>query len=261
MTSLTLHPTSLWHVVEHHIRRTRRSWAGLVLSGVLNPVFTMLALGYGIGSQIDDTTSLGTADYLHFVGPGVLAGTAFLQGGFTALWPTMSAIRWEGAYQNVVRTPASAAEALTGHLLWIALRIAFSSSLFLVVLLIGIGWSGSLALFTPLIAAVTAVSAAAPICAFTARRDNDKGFALVSRLIVTPLFVFSGTFTSIESFPQWVQVIIKLFPSYHGVTLTRALINETASLSSSFVHLAIIAIWVGGGWFVAVIGFQKALTP
>lgn len=261
MTSLTLHPTSLWHVVEHHIRRTRRAWAGLLLSGVLNPVFTMLALGYGIGSQIDDTTSLGTPDYLHFVGPGVLTGAAFLQGGFTALWPTMSAIRWEGAYQNVVRTPASAAEALTGHLLWIALRITFSSSLFLVVLLIGIGWSGPLSLLTPLVAAITAVSAAAPICAFTARRDNDRGFSLVSRLIVTPLFVFSGTFTSVDSFPEWVQFVIKLFPSYHGVALTRGLINETADLPSALGHLAIIALWVGVGWFVAVAGFRKALTP
>lgn len=261
MTSFALHPTSLWHVVEHHIRRTRRAWAGLLLSGVLNPVFTMLALGYGIGSQIDDTTVLGTTDYLHFVGPGVFAGAAFLQGGFTALWPTMSSLRWEGTYQNVVRTPASATDTLTGHLLWIAVRLILSSSLFLVVLLIGIGWRGPWSLLTPVVAAATAVSAAAPISAFTASRDNDKGFSLVSRLVITPLFVFSGTFTSVNSFPEWVQSVIKIFPAYHGIELSRNLINQTASLSESIGHLAVIALWVVAGWMAAVIGFRRALTP
>jgi lipooligosaccharide transport system permease protein len=261
MTALALHPSSLWHVVEHHIRRTRRAWAGLLISGVLNPVFTMLALGFGIGSQIEDTTSLGTPDYLHFVGPGVLAGSAFLQGGFTALWPTMSALRWEGAYQNVVRTPASAAEVLTGHLLWIALRLVFSSSLFLVVLLIGIGWSGPLALLVPFVAALTAVAVAAPICAFTASRETDKGFALVSRLIITPLFVFSGTFTSVDSFPSWMQGLVKAFPSFHGIELTRNLINVSGTPSTMLVNLAVLALWTFAGWYLAVLGFQKALTP
>lgn len=261
MTAFALHPTSLWHVVEHHIRRTRRAWAGLLLSGVLNPIFTMLALGVGIGSQINDTTSLGTDGYLEFVGPGVLAGAAFLQGGFTSLWPTMSHLRWEGSYQNVVRTPCSAAEVLTGHLLWIGLRIVFSSSLFLVILLVGIGWGGPSALLAPFAAALTAIAVAAPLCAFTARRETDKGFALVARLVMTPLFVFSGTFTSVESFPGWMQAVVGLFPAFHGIELTRQLINGSGSLATGLGHLLVLGIWLGAGWFMAVLGFQKALTP
>lgn len=261
MTALTLHPNSLWHVVEHHLRRTRRSWAGLLLSGVLNPIFTMLALGVGIGSQIDDTTSLGTDDYLAFVGPGVLAGSAFLQGGFTALWPTMSQLRWEGAYQNVVRTPASAAEVLTGHLLWIGLRLAISSSFFLAVLLIGIGWTSAWALLVPLVGSLTAISAAAPVAAFTASRETDKGFALISRMIITPLFVFSGTFASVESFPGWMQLVVKVFPAFHGIELTRTLVLGSAELWSAVGHLAVLALWMLGGWVLGVRGFQKALTP
>lgn len=221
----------------------------------------MLALGVGIGSQIDDTSSLGTTGYLEFVGPGVLAGSAFMQGGFTALWPTMSQLRWEGAYQNVVRTPASAAEVLTGHLLWIGLRIAFSSSLFLAVLLVGIGWAGPLSLLVPLVAALTAVSVAAPISGFTARRESDRGFALIARMVITPLFVFSGTFTSVDSFPEWMQVVVKVFPAFHGVELTRMLVNGTGEFGQGLVHLGVLALWIIAGWFMAIAGFQKALTP
>lgn len=232
-----------------------------MLSGIVNPIFTMLALGVGIGSQISDTSSLGTDGYLEFVGPGVLAGSAFLQGGLTALWPTMSQLRWEGAYQNVVRTPASAADVLTGHLLWIGVRLTFSSAIFLIVLTVGVGWNGPLALLAPFIAASTAISMAAPVSAFTARRETDKGFALISRLIITPLFVFSGTFTSVESFPEWMQWIIRVFPAYHGIEMTRMAINGVGSLTAGVGHFAVVAVWIAGGWLVAVRGFEKALTP
>jgi len=173
----------------------------------------------------------------------------------------MSQLRWEGAYQNVVRTPASAAEVLTGHLLWIGLRIAFSSSLFLVVLLVGIGWEGPLSLLVPLVAALTAVSVAAPICGFTARRESDRGFALISRMVITPLFVFSGTFTSVDSFPEWMQVVIKVFPAFHGVELTRMLVNDSGEFGQGLLHLCVLALWIIAGWFTAIAGFQKALTP
>lgn len=261
MTAATLHPTSLWHVVEHHIRRTRRAWAGLLISGVLNPVFTMLALGFGIGSQIDDATSFGTVDYLHFVGPGVLAGSAFVQGGFASLWPTMSALRWEGSYQNVVRTPAGAVEVLTGHLLWLWLRITVSSYLFLLVLLLSMGWTGPSALLGPVVAGLTAVSVGAPICAFTSRRETDQGFALVSRLIITPLFVFSGSLTAVDTLPGLIERIVQVFPAFHGIELTRDLINQTTDVSSAVRHLVVLALWIVIGWAAAIPGFRRTLTP
>jgi lipooligosaccharide transport system permease protein len=260
MTALIIHPTSLWHIVEHHIRRTRRAWAGLFLSGVLNPIFTMLALGFGIGSQIDDTSSLGTVDYLHFVGPGVLVGAAFVQGGFFSLWPTMSSLRWEGTYQNIVRTPASAADVLTGHLLWIGLRVAFSSTLFLFVVVISLGGTSPLAVLTPFVAALTAVAVAAPICAFTARRENDQGFALVSRLIITPLFIFSGTFTTVDSLPEAIQVVVKVFPAFHGIELTRDMMNNSASIGSAAGNLFALLFWGCLGWAAALPAFRRTLT-
>lgn len=221
----------------------------------------MLALGVGIGSQIDDTSSLGTSTYLAFVGPGVLAGSAFLQGGFTALWPTMSQLRWEGAYQNVVRTPCSAAEVYTGHLLWIGLRLAVSSTFFLAILIIGIGWTTPWALVVPFVASLTAISAAAPVAAFTARRETDRGFALVARMVLTPLFVFSGTFTSVDSFPTAVQALVKGFPAFHGIELTRMLVNSTGGAASAVGHLLVLVAWIAIGWIAGVRGFEKALTP
>jgi lipooligosaccharide transport system permease protein len=260
MIAITPHPSSVWHVVEHHAIQARRTWVSVALSGFLSPVLTMLALGWGIGSQIDDVSSLGTEDYLHFVAPGVMAGAAMLQGGFSSLWQALGALRWEGTYKNVVRSPASFADAMTGRLVWITLQLSLSSVAFLVIMLITIGWSGFGALLTPLVAGLTGVAVAAPILAFSSRRENEQGFALVGRLTLTPLFVFSGTFTSVESLPSVIAAVVKVFPGYHGIELTRDLINERAAIGPSLGHLVVLALWIAAGWALSLSGFRKALT-
>ncbi len=260
MTAPTIPSSSVLHVVEHHARQARQAWMSIVLSGFLNPVFTMLALGWGVGSLVDDPAALGTEDYVHFVGPGVLAGSAMLQGGFYSLWQALGALRWEGMYKNAVRTPASYIDVLTGRLVWGFLRLTFSSFAFLVVLLLVIGWSGWAALLAPFVAGLTGMATASPILAYSSAQENDKAFPIISRLIVTPLFVFSGTFTPVDSMPDFIAGIVKAFPGYHGIELARDLLNERAALGPSLGHLAVLLVWIVGGWILARAGFRKALT-
>jgi lipooligosaccharide transport system permease protein len=260
MTAATPRPASVWHVVEHHAVQTRRTVTSVLLSGFLSPVFTMLALGWGIGSQVDDISSLGTEDYLHFVGPGVMVGTAMMQGGFNSLWQALGALRWDGMYKNVVRSPATFADAITGRLLWMGILSALSSVAFLAVLLVTIGWSGYGALLTPLVAGLTSISIAAPVLGYTSRQESGEGFAAIARLGFTPLFVFSGTFSNVESFPAVIAIGVKIFPCYHGIEIARDLINEHAELGPSLLHLVVILAWIIGGWAASVGGFRKALT-
>ena len=260
MTASLVRPSSVLHVVEHHARQARKTWMSIALSGFLNPVFTMLALGWGVGSLVGDVSSLGTKDYLHFVGPGVLAGTVMLQGSFFSLWDALGALRWEGMYKNSVRTPASYTDVLTGRLAWGFVRFLFSSSAFLVVLLLVIGWSGWGALLTPFVAALSGVATAAGVLAYSSGQQSDKGFPIINRLIISPLFVFSGTFTPVELMPSVISFVVKLFPGYHGIEITRDLINQRAELLPSLGHLAVMVAWLLGGWFVSQRGFRKALT-
>lgn len=260
MSASTVPSSNVLHVVEHHARQAKQTWMSIVLSGFLNPVFTMLALGWGVGSLVDDLSALGTEDYVHFVGPGVLAGSAMLQGGFYSLWQALGALRWEGMYKNAVRTPASYIDVLTGRLLWGFLRITFSSFAFLIILLLIIGWSGWAALLAPFVAGLTGMATASAILAYTSAQENDKAFPIISRLIVTPLFVFSGTFTPVESMPDFIGIIVSIFPGYHGIELARDLVNERAALIPSLAHLAVLLIWLIGGWAFARAGFRKALT-
>jgi lipooligosaccharide transport system permease protein len=43
------------------------------------------------------------------------------------------------------------------------------------------------------------------------------------QLVILPMFLFSGTFFPLDSFPQFAQILIQLTPLYHGVALLREL--------------------------------------
>jgi ABC-type polysaccharide/polyol phosphate export permease len=64
-----------------------------------------------------------------------------------------------------------------------------------------------------------------PMAAWTATQKNEKSFSVIFRFIVTPLFLFSGTFYPITAYPPALQLFVQLTPLYQGVDLIRALIT------------------------------------
>lgn len=252
--------SSLWHFLEHQFQRYRTTWRGTIVSGLVSPILFLLSIGFGLGSQIDDTSSLGTTDYASFVGPGVLAGVAMIQGASLGLWPTLGALKWEGTYQAVLSTPLTAVELATGHVLWIGFRVFIGSTLYVGILtLFGISasWTAALA---PLIAALTAMAFAAPVSAFAASQDTDNAFSLIARVVISPLFLFSGAFFPTSQLPLAVEWFSALVPVSHGVELCRHVINDEIDLAADAVHLGVITAWLVVGWILVTRSFSKRLS-
>ena len=53
--------------------------------------------------------------------------------------------------------------------------------------------------------------------AFTATQRTPDKFTVIFRFVITPLFLFSGTFFPIETLPAFLQPIAWLSPLWHGV--------------------------------------------
>jgi len=60
--------------------------------------------------------------------------------------------------------------------------------------------------------------------------------------------------------PTVVAAVVKVFPGYHGIELTRDLINERAEFGSAILHLLVLGAWAVGGWLLSRRGFRTALT-
>jgi lipooligosaccharide transport system permease protein len=58
-------------------------------------------------------------------------------------------------------------------------------------------------------------------------------------LIITPMFLFAGTFFPIEQLPVWAQKIAWFMPLYHTVNITRGLnVGSVGAIWDDFLWLA-----------------------
>ena len=65
--------TTTLRVVEAHARYYKRTWRGSVISTFASPLFTLLAMGMGLGGLVDEQGGPCGVPYLTWLAPGLLA--------------------------------------------------------------------------------------------------------------------------------------------------------------------------------------------
>ena len=91
----------------------------------------------------------------------------------------------------------------------------------------------------------------APLAAYAATITEDKGqFAIVQRVIVLPLTLFSGTVFPLTQLPLFLQWIGWLSPLWHASELGRQFVyGPTEAIWLTVIHV----LYLGG---LAVLGWQ-----
>lgn len=256
-------------VLEYCARVYRRNWRGTLFMTFLSPVLFLGAMGFGLGSFVDaspDGSSMveglaGVASYAAFLAPGLLAATCMQTGTFEATYPIMGRIVWDKVYHAMLSTPITVRDIIAGQVAWFAIRLALVAiAYFVVMLLFGLVSGGPLAMLVVPVGVLTGLCFATLVAAFAATQQSDNGFNVVFRFIVTPLFLFSGTFFPIEQLPVFLRAVALLTPTYHGVALTRDLALGRAELGPSLVHLAVLVGVAAVGLVLCAWTFRRALV-
>jgi len=241
----------------------KRTWRGTWASTVLTPLGFLAAMGLGLGSIVDNgsgASTLGGVSYLDYIAPGLLAASIMQQATFESSYPVLGAIKWAKQYHAQLATPLRVRDALTGHLLWVAVRLAISALVFMLVMaLFGTfhSWWGVLCLPA---AVLTGMAFVPGVFAYAATLETDSGFALLFRFIIMPMFLFSGTFFPVSQLPNWLEPVAYVVPLWHGVDLCRDLALGTVSFLPSLGHVAYLLLWVIGGYAFAGRKFTKRLV-
>lgn len=255
----------LVHFWEHQLWRFRSSFRATIVSGTVGPLMYLLGIGIGIGSQVDaQAADLPTADYLEFVGPGLMAAAAMQLGASESLWQTAGSLKWQGNYVSAITTPLSIPQLFVGHVTWIGFRAFVAAVFYLIVLtLFGIPalWT---TLLTPLAAGLTAMAFAGPLSAYTgwvtSRGETDQSFPLILRLGIIPMYLFSGAFYPIDQLPLVLEWVARVLPVWHGVELVRGLmVDVDLSATAALGHLAVLLLYVVLGLVVGARTFTRAL--
>lgn len=225
-------------VVEWNARIYRRVWHGSVISGFVTPMLFLLAIGVTLGSRVDRAGALDQG-YAHFVAPGLLASTAMQVGVFEASFPVVAGLHWRRTFHAVLATPVTVDALVAGRILWVATRIGLTCAAFLLVALAFGLLSSPLAILALPAAIVTGTAFSAPMEAFAATQRDDAAFAMIFRLGVLPMTLFSGAFFPVERLPDGVEALVWISPLFHGTELVRGLTTGSPGPVDA-VHLAIL---------------------
>jgi lipooligosaccharide transport system permease protein len=228
----------------------RRVWRGTIFTSVLNPVLYLSALGVGLGKLVNSGANPLDIPYLDFVAPGLLAAVGMQIATIESSFPVRGAIRWNRQYHAMLATPLRIRDLVTGHLLYVATRVAIASALYLAVIAAFGAVHSPLAILAWPVAILIGVAIGAPVSALSAWAENEI-FNPLFRFAITPMFLFSGTFFPVTRLPQGLREVAYATPLWHGVDLIRKLSLGTATLGLSILHVAYLAVWFVAGVILA----------
>jgi lipooligosaccharide transport system permease protein len=243
-------------VFEHRAYQYRRAFRGSLFGSFVNPALFLTAMGLGLGGYVNASSPdvFGGVSYLQFLAPGLLAGSAMQQGIFEATFPVMYGLVWRRIFHAMYATPIGPRAVALGTLAWIAFRLGLVAIIFTLVAWAFGAVASPLAILGIPAAILTGLAFAGPMGAYMATQRTPDKFSAIFRWVITPLFLFSGTFFPIESLPGALQPIAWLSPLFHGVELTRGATLGTLldDPLRAFAHLAILVtlVVVGGILFV-----------
>ncbi|MDX6326059.1 MAG: lipooligosaccharide transport system permease protein [Nocardioidaceae bacterium] len=240
---------------DYYAKAYRRTWKGSVVSSFVQPWLYVAAMGVLLGGYIDQRSSgLGGAPtYLAYIAPGLLAATAMQVAAGETMYPVMGAIKWDKTYYAMLASPLRTVDIVIGHLTYAFFRVAFTEVVFAVVLAF-FGLYASAAGFVGALLAslLTGLAFATPVYAFSAGAKSEQAFALIYRLGVMPMFLFSGAFFPISNLAEPLQWVAKVTPLWHGVQLCRMCSLGQWDGPAALVHVAYLCTLTGLGLWFAV---------
>jgi lipooligosaccharide transport system permease protein len=244
-----LRPRRAAAVTERNIVTLRGSGSywWLVISGVAEPLFYLLAIGWGVGALVGEMTLPDgrVVPYLTYLAPALVAASAMNGAIAEATFNFFARMKFSKLYDSVLNSPVTPVELAFGELAWATIRGTIYIGSFLVVMV-------AMDVTTPVRALVALPAGVLVGFAFSA-----LGIALATILrtwqdfdyigmIQFGLFLFSGTFVPVATFPVPLQVVVQVTPLYHGVELLRAITTGAVTWASAWHVLYLIAVTMVG---------------
>ncbi|MEI6388632.1 MAG: ABC transporter permease [Spirochaetota bacterium] len=244
----------VWYVCEHRLRTMRAYLVSIMMGSVFNPMFFLFSLGLGIGSYIDASSGSlgqGAISYLTFVGPALLASAALNVGFEECAFPVMGGFKWTREFWAMNAAPISARQVANGVLMAAGFRVVFTVTVFFGFLSLFHALPSPSAWMAMPAAMLSGLAFGSVIMAIASRLEEDDGwFAIINRLVIAPMFLFSGTFFPLERLPLGLQWIGWISPLWHATQLGRVAtygMAEPAWLTACHIGYLVIMLMIGLG--------------
>jgi len=246
------------HLVERNTILYRRNWL-LIVSGFLEPLLYLLAIGFGVGALVGSSIVLDgrPIPYAVFVAPAMMASSAMNGAIYETAFNFFFKLKYVKLYDAVLATPLGVADVALGEIAWALFRGTLYAAGFIIVMAaLGLvrSWWSLLAVPAAMLLGFTFAAVGTAAATFV---RNWQDFDLVL-IVMIPLFLFSATFYPITLYPGPLQAVVQLSPLYHGVNLLRSL--TTGSIGASLVFDLVYLVLLGAaGLAVAATRLERML--
>jgi lipooligosaccharide transport system permease protein len=240
-----------------------RTWRASAVTSFLEPLLYLAAMGVGIGSYVDHghrAANLGGLSYLDYIAPGLLAATAMQIAMAECTYLVLARLKWNPSFVAMAATPLGPRDIAAGQIGYAGFRIVSVCSVFLAVIWVFGAVPSVLGLLCVPAALLIGLAFAAPLVALSVRITDDSGFALVYRLGLLPMFLFSGAFFPVRQLPDAIEWLAYVTPLWHGVQMCRSFTTGTVNWAAMAGHSGYLMVWIAVGSWLSFTGLRRKLA-
>ncbi len=211
-----------WYVAEHRIRGIRSYYKTLVFTAIGSPFMYLFALGVGLATLVDKNSGAGGVGYLAFVAPALIASAAVTAAVEECTYPILMGFKWNPIFFAMKAAPLSGNQIVNGIFIAVLARLLPTTLVYYLAMLVFGAVPSPLGILDIPISILTGMAFGLVIASYMATVEQDVGQpAFIQRFIITPLFLFSGTFFPLAQMPVFLQWIGWVSPLWHGTELGR----------------------------------------
>ena len=233
----------------------KRLFAQSVFGNIAEPLITLFAFGYGLGSLLQPIDGV---RYIVFLASGSICMNAFNAATFESLYSAFTRMHIQKSWEAMMNAPLSLDDVMIAELVWAATKSVFTGvAILLVIFALGLSRDWSMLLVLPLLFLI-GLTAAALGLVVNAYAKNYDFFTYYFTIVVTPMWFLSGVFFPFAQLPGWVQAGAQWLPLTAAVDLVRPLILGRVPEQPVF-DLCVLLAYAGLGFWLAVTVTRRRL--
>ena len=199
-----------------------RLWKVLLLPPLIEPVFSIFAFGWGVGSLI--ISRVEGIPYLSFVGAGLLAFTVIMRSLFETTYGSYFRMVYQSTFDSILATPVEVESLGWAEISWAVTKAALDSLVILLVLFLFGAASSPFALLAPLPLLMGSLFISALSLVITAHTHDIDSFNVYMAIFFSSIFL-CGAWFPLEVLPQALRYLAWVIPLTSVVDLTRAFLT------------------------------------
>lgn len=241
--------TRFWPVVMRNLLVWKKLAGPSILGNIAEPLITLVAFGYGVGSLIGQ---IGGMPYIEYLASGSVAAAAALAATFEGLYSAYSRMAVQKTWDSILNAPVALDDIVFAEMLWAAMKALFSCAAILVVIFVlGISRAPTMLLALPVLG-LAGITFASLALVFNALAKGYDFFTYYFTLVITPMTFLSGVYFPIAQMPEWLQVVAQVLPLKAAVDLVRPLVLGRIP-ADPLLPLVILTGYACSGYYLALV--------